>query len=387
MCFPAGLTQAAFLLKVLQARAGAAGQAVEVRTTTAAGGAATGGAGETAKEEEEVAQGSGGAESVTAAAPSVPISGAAAGPRWLASLSAQLAQPSSHPPPVHPRTRTRTLRVELGCEVLDVVGTPEDAPGITHGDTTSTAAGGGAAEGRPWPIEVVLSSGERVGADVAVVAAGVEPNTAWLRGSTVALAADGGVLVDARMQSVTCPCVFAAGDAATAGWAKAEDPSGGPHWFQMRLWSQARAAGVAAARAMIGQSDDEVSGFSFELFSHVTEFFGLKVVLLGRYNGQGLEHEPAADMISYVREVPPADPLPSPSSSSAKDQSATAALAGCSFARVLLLRGRLVGAVLIGEAASELGETFENLILDGLDLSAFGSGLLDPAAELDDFFD
>lgn len=29
--------------------------------------------------------------------------------------------------------------------------------------------------------------------------------------------------------------------------------------------------------------------FCFELFAHVTRFFGQKVVLLGRYNGQGLE--------------------------------------------------------------------------------------------------
>ena len=28
--------------------------------------------------------------------------------------------------------------------------------------------------------------------------------------------------------------------------------------------------------------------FCFELFSHVTRFFGFKVVLLGRYNAQGL---------------------------------------------------------------------------------------------------
>ena len=46
--------------------------------------------------------------------------------------------------------------------------------------------------------------------------------------------------------------------------------------------------------------------------------------------------------------------------------------------RVLLLRGRLQGAVLIGP--TELEETFENLILDGLDLSRYGAALLDPEA-------
>ena len=40
---------------------------------------------------------------------------------------------------------------------------------------------------------------------------------------------------------------------------------------------------------------------AFELFSHVTRFLGRKVVLLGLYNGQRLEAEPAADLVSYSR--------------------------------------------------------------------------------------
>lgn len=55
------------------------------------------------------------------------------------------------------------------------------------------------------------------------------------------------------------------------------------------------------------------------------------------------------------------------------------------FVRVLLLRGRMVGTVLIGE--TELEETFENLILDGLDLSSYGPALLDPNVEIDHMFD
>ncbi len=43
------------------------------------------------------------------------------------------------------------------------------------------------------------------------------------------------------------------------------------------------------------------------------------------------------------------------------------------------------GAVLIGE--TELEDTFENLILDGLDLSCYGPALLDPNIELDHVFD
>ena len=53
--------------------------------------------------------------------------------------------------------------------------------------------------------------------------------------------------------------------------------------------------------------------------------------------------------------------------------------------RVLLLRGRMQGAVLIGE--SDLEETFENLILNGLDLSSYGPRILDPEVDLEAYFD
>lgn len=44
------------------------------------------------------------------------------------------------------------------------------------------------------------------------------------------------------------PRIYAAGDAASCAWAAAECP----HWFQMRLWSQARSMGVYAAHCMAG---------------------------------------------------------------------------------------------------------------------------------------
>lgn len=101
-------------------------------------------------------------------------------------------------------------------------------------------------------------------------------------------------------------------------------------------------------------------------FTHVTRFLGRKVVLLGLYNGQKLQHERAEDVVMYSRVL---------------DEGSPAA----TFVRVLLLRGRMQGAVLVGE--TELEETFENLILDGLDLSQYGPGLLDPDVELDHVFD
>eukprot|EP00878_Enallax_costatus_P037323 GHUV01042147.1.p1 GENE.GHUV01042147.1~~GHUV01042147.1.p1 ORF type:complete len:111 (+),score=23.74 GHUV01042147.1:217-549(+) len=101
-------------------------------------------------------------------------------------------------------------------------------------------------------------------------------------------------------------------------------------------------------------------------FTHVTRFLGKKVVLLGLYNGQKLQNEPTEDIVLYTRVL-----------DEGTDQA--------TFVRVLLLRGKMQGAVLIGE--TDLEETFENLILDGLDLSSYGPALLDPDIELDHVFD
>lgn len=49
----------------------------------------------------------------------------------------------------------------------------------------------------------------------------------------------------------------------------------------MRLWTQAKVQGSYAAQAMLGLVEEE-EGFWFELFTHVTQFFGLKAVFLGR---------------------------------------------------------------------------------------------------------
>ena len=107
-------------------------------------------------------------------------------------------------------------------------------------------------------------------------------------------------------------------------------------------------------------------GFNFELFTHATRFLGQKVVLLGCYNGQGLEGEPESDVVTYARSDDPSAPNPR-------------------FVRVLLLRGRMAGAALVGE--TDLEETFENLILDGVDLSSYGPSLLDPDVDVEDYFD
>lgn len=55
------------------------------------------------------------------------------------------------------------------------------------------------------------------------------------------------------------------------------------------------------------------------------------------------------------------------------------------FLQVVLSGGRMVGAVLIGE--TDLEETFENLILNQMDLTRYGEDLLNPDIDIEDYFD
>lgn len=58
---------------------------------------------------------------------------------------------------------------------------------------------------------------------------------------------------------------------------------------------------------MAGVDEETGASMAFEIFTHVTSFAGHKVVLLGRYNAQGLDDEPAEDIRSYCRTSPPDD--------------------------------------------------------------------------------
>ena len=58
---------------------------------------------------------------------------------------------------------------------------------------------------------------------------------------------------------------------------------------------------------------------------------------------------------------------------------------GVEYIKVVLSGGRMQGAILIGE--TDLEETFENLILNQMDLSVYGEDLLDPNIDIEDYFD
>lgn len=142
-----------------------------------------------------------------------------------------------------------------------------------------------------WPVYVLLSNGECYGADFVISATGVEANLitsdqpqpsvacpvvlkAFGGVATASAMEGGGLVVNEMMQSTSVPEIYAAGDCAFAGW----QPKS-PHWLQMRLWSQARQTAFQAAKSMFFHAAGEEAplDFSFELFTHVTNFFGFKV--------------------------------------------------------------------------------------------------------------
>lgn len=137
-----------------------------------------------------------------------------------------------------------------------------------------------------WPVYIELTNGEVYGCDFVICATGVEANLGMNASGVRYLSIDdpkpelaqanqgGGVRVNDLMQSRNISTVYAAGDCAFADWT----PS--PHWFQMRLWSQARQTAFQAAKSMFyhDRGDKDVPlDFSFELFTHITLFFGFKV--------------------------------------------------------------------------------------------------------------
>ncbi|WAR07082.1 PYRD1-like protein [Mya arenaria] len=182
---------------------------------------------------------------------------------------------------------------------------------------------------------------------------GVVPNVQLFLQNNFTMSNEGGIQVNDQMET-NVPGVFAAGDVCTASWDWA------PHWHQMRLWSQARQMGAYAARCMAArdQGDQVHLDFCFEMFAHVTNFFNYKVILLGKFNGQGLGND--YEILLRVTK-------------------------GVEYVKVVLHDNRMAGALLVGD--TDLEETFENLILNQTDLSPFKDHLLDPDIDIDDFFD
>lgn len=115
-----------------------------------------------------------------------------------------------------------------------------------------------------------------------------------------------------------------------------------------------------AAKSMVAQHQNKeiYQDFCFELFSHVTKFYGYKMVLLGRFNAQDLENN-----YELLFRISP-------------DKE---------YIKFVIKEKRLVGALLIGETGLE--ETCENLILNQIDLTPYGDDILNPNVDIEDYFD
>ena len=353
--------------------------------------------------------------------PLLPQWGTSLGPQWAASLATTNPGESStfpvpQAPPASPPGGPKIL-IRRNCWVRGVRGVPG-----TPGDFGLLGGGGGVALGEeggvaldepfsppegkvsgtpstpPYPLQVYFDSvgegkagegGHVEGYDAIVWALGVTPHSALLP-AHITRHRDGGFLVNPSMQT-TDSCVFAAGDCASVHWPRALAFARGdfPLWFQMRTWTQARVAGAYAGRCMGGVVGDSLEegdgGASFHCFAHTTSILGFKTVLLGAFNGQGLGV--AWERAVKSRRVGTVAPSSAPSSAShpgSQPVSVTGSASapavtpwgklhllfrvtpGVEFVQVVVVGGRVVGALLLGE--TDLEETMENLILNGTDV-------------------
>lgn len=208
--------------------------------------------------------------------------------------------------------------------------------------------------GSKHPISIELKNSKKlIECDLIVSATGVNPNLNFTCDEEFKLGPDGGIFVDWEMRS-SVSNIYAAGDICYAGWEIS------PHWFQMRLWTQARQMGMMAGKAISASFSHEqiYQDFCFELFTHVTKLFGYQVVLLGKFNGQGLN-----DQYEIILRCTPEK----------------------EYIKFVLHNGRLHGAILIGDTGLE--ETVENLILNQIDLTPYGEDILNPDIDIEDYFD
>jgi hypothetical protein len=194
----------------------------------------------------------------------------------------------------------------------------------------------------------------------------------------------------------TVPSVFAAGDCCSYKNVRANTPiDDRAHWFQMRLWTQARAMGIYAAHCMSGVQDNYGSDFFLELFAHITRFFGFTVVLLGRFNGQGL----GLDIENAIKEIAIEPNQDNKHDDDRKKKYETSHISDVTnqveiwtrvthneeYIKIIIKDGKVIGALLIGD--TNLEEVFENLILNQLDVSALGADILNPDIDIEDYFD
>lgn len=209
------------------------------------------------------------------------------------------------------------------------------------------------------PIRVLMRDSKSICCDLVILAIGVKPSAIEFKFTSPNRSSNnGGILIDDQMRT-NIQDIYAAGDVVSCEfW---------PHdglWFQMRLWTQARQMGHYCGKCisahLIGENPTIFA--NFECFTHITEFFGFKLVLLGRYTDQHLTKLDAKEIEVIVR------------INRYKD-----------YIKLVLKDDKVIGAILVGD--TNLEETIENLIYDQVDVSNIKDQLLDDTIDIEDYFD
>jgi len=255
-------------------------------------------------------------------------------------------------------------------------------------------------------------------ADKVIVACGVssiQNLDKLLREGSEILRSENGIVVNNRLEALggdSQGSVFAIGDCCDASVFARENEL----FHQINLWTQSYLAGVLGARMMIGESFAEEKGgqmaCGFECFSHRTRLLGKKVVLMGNFNGQGMMGMEKENFTSFVVDLggrgllegggdnflkPDLGEEEVEVEGSGKRETSIVGLdenegvkievrvGNEEYVKVITKRGRVVGAMLVGE--TDLEETLENLMLSKIFVGNLGFDLLDSSIDLEDFFD
>lgn len=129
----------------------------------------------------------------------------------------------------------------LGEQIGELVARVHRSEGVD----VRTGVGVAEVRGDDHVRQVVLSDGAEIDADLVIMGIGSRPATAWLSGSGVELAADGGVVCDEAGRS-SVPHVWAVGD--VSSW---RDVTG--HQSRVEHWSNVAEQVKVLVAAMLGQ--------------------------------------------------------------------------------------------------------------------------------------
>uniref|UniRef100_A0A8C7Q8Y1 Pyridine nucleotide-disulphide oxidoreductase domain 1 n=1 Tax=Oncorhynchus mykiss TaxID=8022 RepID=A0A8C7Q8Y1_ONCMY len=242
--------------------------------------------------------------------------GSALGPYWHEDISLRGAEEVSH-----------RVSVEYQSEVKQI---------YTHQDFLLSPLASQTADTGSWPVYAQLTNRKTFGCDFIISATGVVPNTKpFLHGNNISKTDDSGRRVDDHM--ITEPDIYSAGNVCTAGW----EPS--------HLWQQVHKPHCISSNDVLLRLTISLDHCATReaLFSHITKFLNYKVcgsagVLLGKFNGQGLGLN--QELLVHC-------------------------IKGHEYVKMVLIGGRMLGEVFIGE--TDLEETFENFILNQMDLTPY----------------